>query len=147
MADRSLIKHIMNTSVITITPDVPLDEALRLMKTKNISRLVVVNETGKLLGIISERDFRLFINSPFLHEPPVEVLEQFHAHKVREIFKTAVVTIEEDSPIVDAVKLMRVANVGGLPVLNDKGDLVGIVTRSDLLDQLIRLLEPYSTNQ
>jgi len=37
---------------------------------------------------------------------------------------------------------MRVSNVGGLPVVDEKGDLVGIITRTDLLDHLIRLLEP-----
>ncbi len=41
-----------------------------------------------------------------------------------------------------AAKLMRIRNVGGLPVLNSEGNLVGIVSRRDMLDHLIRILEP-----
>ncbi len=49
--------------------------------------------------------------------------------------KAGVVTVESNAPIIEAVKLMRVSKVGGLPVL-ENGTLVGICTRSDLLDHL-----------
>ena len=50
--------------------------------------------------------------------------------------KTGVVTVENEASVLEAAKLMRVSNVGGLPVLDKAGSLVGICTKSDLLDHL-----------
>ena len=50
--------------------------------------------------------------------------------------KTGVVTVENAAPILEAAKLMRVSKVGGLPVLDKAGSLVGMCTQSDLLDHL-----------
>ncbi len=127
-----------------MTPDTPLNVALATMLQKRIHRLPVVEESapGKLVGIISERNLRLAADSPFLEESAQEVLEHLAKHKVKEIMKHAVVTVNEESPILEAAKLMRVSSIGGLPVLDSAGLLSGMVTRTDLLDHLIRLMEP-----
>ncbi len=139
------VSELMTRDVITVRPDTPLDEALGLMLNNHVRRLPVVDEAGRLVGIVSDRDVRLAADSPFLQETPEEAVEHLAQHTVGEIMHTAVHTIEAEAPVVEAAKLMRVARVGGLPVVNDAGNLVGIITRSDLIDHLIRLLEPVET--
>lgn len=53
--------------------------------------------------------------------------------------KTGIVTVDANAPILEAVKLMRVSKVGGLPVLDKSGSVVGICTKSDLQDHLYDL--------
>lgn len=144
---QALVRDLMTPNPITVRPDTPLDEALSLMLSNNVRRLPVVDEDGRLVGIISDRDLRLAADSPFLQETPDEVLEHLAQHTVKEIMHTAVHTIEDTAPVVEAAKLMRVARVGGLPVLNEQNNLVGIITRSDLIDYLIRLLEPVAEGE
>lgn len=141
---RDIIGHKLHVA----TPDLPLSEVMKIMAKENVHRLPIVNpnEGDKLVGIISDRDLRLAIDSPFLNEPLQQQWEHLSKHKVKECMKTAVVTIEDTAPIVEAAKLMRVSNVGGLPVLNSKGKVIGVCTRRDLLDHLIRILEPIETS-
>ncbi len=145
MEKQALVRDLMTPNPITVRPDTQLDEALSLMLNNNVRRLPVVDEDGRLVGIVSDRDLRLAADSPFLQETPDEVLEHLAQHRVGEIMHTALHTIEETAPVVEAAKLMRVARVGGLPVVNRTGNLVGIITRSDLIDHLIRILEPVET--
>lgn len=142
MTDARIVQDIMSTDPITVYVDTTLDEALSVMLSNNIRRLPVVDEENRLVGIISDRDLRLAADSPFLQETPDDVINNLSQHSVSEIMRTALHTVEEDEPIVEAAKLMRVARVGGLPVVDERERLVGIITRTDLVDHLIRILEP-----
>lgn len=142
MKAASHVREIMTPDPITARADTPLDEALDLMLSNDVRRLPVVDGEERLIGFISDRDLRLATNSPFLQETPDEVIENLAQHTVDEIMRTALHTVEADEPIVEAAKLIRVARVGGLPVLNEDELLVGIITRTDLIDHLIRILEP-----
>lgn len=142
MTDNTVVGDIMSTDPITVYADTTLDDALSVMLSNNIRRLPVIDDEGRLVGIISDRDLRLAADSPFLQETPDEVVNNLAHHTVSEIMRTALHTIEADEPIVEAAKLMRVARVGGLPVVDEHERLVGIVTRTDLVDHLIRILEP-----
>ncbi|KAN0019496.1 hypothetical protein ACTFIV_008531 [Dictyostelium citrinum] len=136
------VKQLMSKSLFTINLDTTLDVALKSLNANSIHRLPVVDNDGNLKGIITDRDLRLATDSPFLPENNEDRLEKLRLHKVSSIMKQNPVTIEDFSPVVEAAKLMRVTNVGGLPVLDKKGRLIGMVTRSDLLDLLIKVLEP-----
>ncbi|KAF2075190.1 hypothetical protein CYY_003495 [Polysphondylium violaceum] len=137
-----LVKNLMSKNVMSIKGDATLDIALKSLNTNSIHRLPVVDESGSITGIITDRDLRLAVDSPFLPETNDERIEKLKHHTVSSIMRPNPITIEDSAPIVDAVKLMRVSNIGGLPVVDNKGRLCGIVTRSDLLDLLIRILEP-----
>jgi len=137
-----LVKNLMSKNVMSIKGDATLDVALRSLNSNSIHRLPVVDDSGNITGIITDRDLRLAVDSPFLPETNDERIEKLKSHTVASIMKHNPITIEDGSPIVDAVKLMRVSNIGGLPVVDKTGRLCGIVTRSDLLDLLIRILEP-----
>lgn len=141
MPSQQFVRDIMSTDLVAIAPDDTLAEALLQMRRHNVRRLLVTDETG-LVGIVTDRDLRLAADSPFLDETPAEAFKKLEQHRVEEIMTTSLTTIEPDAPIVEAAKLMRVAHVGGLPVVDENDRLVGIVTRTDLVDHLIRLLEP-----
>ena len=142
MTDARYVRDIMTADPITVQPDTPLDEALNVMVGNTIRRLPVVEEDGTLVGFVSDRDLRLATDSPFLEETPDAVANNLSDHTIEEIMRTALHTVEADERIVDAAKLMRVARVGGLPVTDSHERLVGIITRTDLVDHLIRILEP-----
>jgi acetoin utilization protein AcuB len=143
---KSLVRDIMLVDPATVSPDDSLGLAGQRMMTSGQRSLPVVDQNGEVCGIISDRDLRLAADSPLLEETPQEILDTLQQHAVRQIMTTAVHTIEVDAPVVEAAQLMRVANVGGLPVVtyDDTGNhehLVGLITRSMLLDYLIVLLE------
>ncbi|KYR02239.1 putative acetoin dehydrogenase [Tieghemostelium lacteum] len=137
-----LVKQLMSKQVQSISIDATLDSALKALNMNSIHRLPVVDKNLNLVGIITDRDLRLACDSPFLDETNQERMEKLKNHTVQSIMKHNPITIEDNSLVVDACKLMRVSNVGGLPVTNREGKLCGIITRSDLLDLVIRLLEP-----
>ena len=144
--DIRVVRDIMLPDPPVVSPDDSLGMAGRMMLEHNQRRLAVVDDEGHLAGIISDRDLRLAADSPLLEETSAEMLETLQKHTVREIMTTAVHTIEADAPIVEAAQLMRVAKVGGLPVVefDDSGNrerLVGMVNQSMLLDYLIMLLD------
>ncbi len=137
--------HIMTRKVTTVKADTPILDAANLMLQKHISGLPVVDETGKLIGMVSEGDFirrseigtqRLRIRwLDFLMGAGKVALNFVHEHgrKVGEIMtQDDLCTATEDMPLEELVRLMERHNVKRLPVM--RGDrLVGIVTRSDLL--------------
>ncbi len=137
--------HIMTRKVTTVKADTPILDAANLMLQQHISGLPVVDETGKLIGMVSEGDFirrseigtqRLRIRwLDFLMGVGKVALNFVHEHgrKVGEIMtQDDLCTATEDMPLEELVRLMERHNVKRLPVM--RGDrLVGIVTRSDLL--------------
>lgn len=141
---RILVREIMTTEVVTIAPDEMLDQAVLLMRRVGCRRLPVV-EDGTLVGIITDRDLRLAAESPYLANEPIDIFEHLKRIAVAEVMTRNPMTIEPDAPVVEAAQLMRLGPFGGLPVVEEETEmLVGIVTRSDLLDLLIRLLKPVS---
>ncbi len=137
--------HIMTRKVTTVKADTPILDAANLMLQQHISGLPVVDEIGKLIGMVSEGDFirrseigtqRLRIRwLDFLMGVGKVALNFVHEHgrKVGEIMtQDDLCTATEDMPLEELVRLMERHNVKRLPVM--RGDrLVGIVTRSDLL--------------
>lgn len=140
------VRDIMLAEPPTVGPEDSLGVAGRLMLESAQRRLPVVDEQGNVIGIVTDRDLRLAADSPLLEETPQEILDTLRDHTVREIMTTAVHTIEAEAPIIEAAQLMRVAKVGGLPVVEydasgDHERLVGLISRSILLDFLILLLD------
>jgi acetoin utilization protein AcuB len=129
----------MTPNPVTITPDVSVTEALRLMREKKIRRAPVLDHHGKLVGIVSEKD--LLYASP----SPVSSLSVWEIHyllarlKVEEVMTKQVITITEDTPLEEAARIMADNKIGGLPVIRDEA-LVGIVTETDLFKIFLELL-------
>jgi CBS domain-containing protein len=137
--------QIMTRKVTTVKPDTSVVEAANIMLLRHISGLPVVDDSGRLVGIISESDFmrrsEIGTQSPrirwldFLMGAGKTALDfvREHGRKVGEIMTQGdICTVTEDKPLEELVRLMERHNVKRVPVV--QGDrLVGIVTRSDLL--------------
>ncbi len=141
--------QIMTTGVISVTPDSPITQAVRLMLQHHISGLPVVDQ-GKLVGIVSEGDLLRRVETgtqrrrprwlEFLIGPGRLASEYVHAsgRKVHEVMTPDVRTVTEDAPLEAVVELMERHRIKRVPVV--RGDaLVGIVTRANLLHALAGL--------
>ena len=138
MPAKHLVADIMTRNPATVTPRNAIRTAINLMREGGYRRLPVVDR-GRLVGIITDRDLRRAANSPFV------VREQWYDNFILDHIEVGScmtpnpLTIEPDASIADAARLMRNHKIGGLPVVAD-GQLVGIVTETDLLDFLIEML-------
>jgi acetoin utilization protein AcuB len=129
----------MTQNPVTITPDVSVTEALRLMREKKIRRAPVLDRHGKLVGIVSDKDLLYASPSPVSSLSVWEMNYLLARLKVEEVMTQQVITITEDTPLEEAARIMADNKIGGLPVMRD-GTLVGIVTETDLFKIFLELL-------
>jgi len=129
----------MTPNPITIKPETSFQDALKLIRDKGIRRLPVVNEEGKLVGIVTEKDLLYASPSKATTLDIWELSYLLSKLQVKDIMTKDVVTVSEDIPIEEAAKIMADRKVGGLPVMRD-GGLVGIITETDIFKILLRLL-------
>ena len=143
--------QMMSRQVITIGVDAAIIDAIKTMLKQGVSGLPVVDQAGKLVGILSKSDFlrRAEIGTErkrgrlltFLAGPDKVAFDfkREHGRKVGEIMTPNPVTITEDTPVEEIARIMESRRVRRLPVLN--GDkIVGIVTDSDFLPAIARLV-------
>jgi acetoin utilization protein AcuB len=129
----------MSHPVITIKPDIPIHDALKLMHKESIQRLPVVSDRGQMVGIISEMDI-LHANPSDATSLSVWELNYLLSRiKVSDVMTSDVVTVVVDTPIEEAARIMADRKIGGLPVMRD-GDLVGMITETDLFKVFLELL-------
>ena len=154
------IQDAMEKNVIKFQVDDRIVDVAGSLRENKISGAPVMNKEGQLVGIISEGDImrllevhsphiRLILPSPLdLIELPVrmkyemdEIAEDMNKAAsllIGEIMTTKVVTIDPDSDIGDAAHLMDTHDVKRLPVVDADGNMVGIVTRGDIIGAMMR---------
>ena len=133
-----LIKGRMSSPVITVEPNLPIMDALELMKSKGIRRTPVM-KNGKLVGIISDKDLLNAAPSDATSLSVWELNYLLGKVTVAEIMTKDVFTVTEDTPIEEAAYLMAAEKIGGLPVMSD-GHLVGLITETDLFRIFLELM-------
>lgn len=155
------VADVMTFEPVTAVPDDSLRLARDRMADGNFRRLPVV-QSGRLVGIITDRDLRRAMNSPFvLRERWYDdlILDQV---KVWGAMTANPITVMANAPLIAAAQLMRDHRFGGLPVIENAkssgstttlpnstgvegdGRLIGIITETDLLNYLIELLEKHA---
>jgi acetoin utilization protein AcuB len=134
-----LVGYRMTPDPITISPDLPIAEALEQMRHDEVHRYPVVDRKGKMVGIVTHKDLLYASPSSVTSLNVWEVTYLLNQIKVREVMTKEVMTVDDDCPVEDAARLMRDHEIGGLPVLRD-GKLVGIITESDIFDIFLELL-------
>jgi CBS domain-containing protein len=135
------VKDLMRSSVITISSEAGLDRALLIMSRNRIRHLPVVEDEHKMIGIISDRDLRLSMKE--MEQGPGTAPKGYYLPaltKVKSIMMKDVVTTRPDVPLAEAVGMMSDRKIGALPVVED-GKLVGIVTETDALRLLAKMLK------
>ena len=144
--------QIMTREVISVTPSTSIEDAARIMRQTHISGLPVLDDAGKLVGIVSERDFlrRSEIGTgrkrpawlQFLLGPGRAAADfvQERGRKVEDVMTRDPITVSEETSLQDLVHLMEKHGVKRLPVMSGK-TLRGIVTRSNLLQAVEALMQ------
>jgi acetoin utilization protein AcuB len=128
----------MTKNPITVKPDLPVAEALEWMRRENIRRFPVVNKKGKLVGIVTRDDLLYASPSPVTSLSMWEVTYLMSQVTVEETMTEEVVTVEEDTPLEEAARIMADNKFGGMPVM--RGDeVVGVITESDLFKAFLEL--------
>jgi acetoin utilization protein AcuB len=133
-----LVQDVMHTSVVTITPDTTLPEAIRLAGQRGVRHLPVV-EDGQLVGIVSDRDLKRAMASPATSLDVRELNYLLDRLRVAEIMTRTVITTGAMFPVEEAARVMVQEKIGALPV-TEGGRLVGIVTETDVLDLFVRAM-------
>jgi CBS domain-containing protein len=126
-----LVKNWMTRDVLTITPETTLPEAHRIMTENRIRRLPVLEE-GRLVGIVTLGDVREAEPSAATSLSIWELNYLLSRLSIAEIMTPAPLTIRADATVREAAQLMLSSKVSGLPVLDDDGAVIGIITESDI---------------
>jgi CBS domain-containing protein len=124
------VSSIMSPDVKTATQDETIQTVCKSMYENDIGSIVVVKRTIEGLnpiGIITERDIvrQIGFTDLFVVQVPI-----------RQIMSTPLVTIGANSLVRDAIETMQVKNIRRLPVIDNKGKMVGIVTQKDVLKKM-----------
>jgi acetoin utilization protein AcuB len=137
----------MTPNPYTTSPDTSVGDAWRLMIEHRLSRLPVLDR-GKLVGIITKTDFGsrpdLNFRRPSIatRHFPSDQEQLLNKVKVREVLpdNQSLITISPNAYVELAAKLFRDNKIGGLPVVDDQGKLIGIITQTDIFDAFLDLL-------
>jgi CBS domain-containing protein len=122
----------MTKSVLTIKPKETVRQAREAMSKHRVNQLPVVID-DKVVGIVTDRDIRDAYPSSIRLLRGKDIDEFADSHTVEEVMTYNVVTVSSETSLREAAQRVRKQRFGALPVV-DHGKLVGIITRSDLLD-------------
>ena len=134
-----LVKNWMTTDVVSITPDRSMMKASKLMKDKTISCIPVVDEDGKIVGIISDRDVKDASPSKATTLDMHELYYLLSEIKIKDIMTKKVVTLRADETVEKAAVLMLEGRFGSLPVVDENKVVVGIITDTDVFKVLVEI--------
>lgn len=128
------VRYYMTTSPITVTADKSIDEAKTLLDSHRFRHLPVVDEGGRLLGMVTDRDIRSAFPSTMLAaEERQEILNRVSSIPVGDIMSANNMVLTTNSTLDDALLLFEKKSVGALPVLDETGQVQGILSFNDLL--------------
>ncbi len=124
------IRHILEVKgydIWTVGPETSVYDALRMMSDKDVGALLVM-ENDKMVGIVSERDYARKV---------VLLGKTSHSTKVSEIMSGTLFTIHPDQTVEEAMELMNNKRIRHLPVVDDGGRLIGVISQRDVMRAII----------
>lgn len=149
-----IARDIMRTKVLTARPDMTVRELAQLLTENHISGVPVVDDAGRLVGVVSQTDLVRHELEPaeassggppaFHRDPEAGLPRGFHSlvpdyTRVSDVMTPAAITGEEETPVRDLAKLMQKNHIHRV-VITREGQVRGIVTSMDLLGALVKLL-------
>jgi CBS domain-containing protein len=149
--EETAVADIMEREVISVHPETGVQEFAKLMHERRIGGAPVVDADGLLVGIVTDGD--LIAEEADIHAPPqidifgaIVYLGSFHKYEERlrkavgatvgDVMTTKVHTVHPDDGVRKAATLMRDHKINRIPVVDDDGKLVGLVTRTDIVHSL-----------
>lgn len=124
-------RNIMSSPAVTLPITSSLYEVVEKMCKENIGSVLIVDENGKISGIITERDIIYAASRGLFKKEDI---------KVESLMSKNVITVSEESSIYEAIEKMRAHNIRHLPVVDDQGKPVGVISLRDLIDFSVSLL-------
>jgi len=138
-----LIANWMTKDVVTLTSDRSMMKASKLMKDKAVSCMPIVDDEGKILGMISDRDIKDASPSKATTLDMHELYYLLSEIKIQDIMTKKVVTIRADETVEKAAVLMLEGHFGSLPVVDENNVVVGIITDTDVFKVLVEISGVY----
>ena len=132
------VRNRMTVNLYTVTPETSINDAFGVMKEHKIKRLLVVSD-GKLVGIVTEKELQKVTPSSATTLSVFELNYLLSKAKVSDVMTRNPITIEAKELLEVAAVLMRETDIGALPV-TENGELVGIITETDIFDAFIELM-------
>lgn len=132
------IRDFMTKNLIVVQPDVKIFDAVDLMKKNDIHRLPVVKDE-RLVGLLTEGTIQSAMPSQATSLSVYEVNYLLNKTTAADIMIKDVQTVDPDASLEDGIYQMRVNNIGVLPVIDKKDDLVGIITNNDIFDAFLKI--------
>ncbi len=131
----------MRTDLVAVSAQTKLSEAKALMQEGNFRHLPVVDENGKLVGIVTDRDMRDAHPSSLLDEESYKkTLDRVMQHTVGEIMTKDPLTVAPYYTLQDTLLIIGKKKVGALPVIDEEGRLKGILSTRDLLREFVNIM-------
>lgn len=134
-----LVRDRMTRDPVTIRPDTSFQDALMLMRDHEFRRLPIVDPTGKLVGIVSERDLLYASPSPASTLNVWEMNYLLERLLIGEIMTKEVITTTPETPLEDAARIMVEHKIGGLPVVDTDGTVIGVITETDIFTTFVEM--------
>ncbi len=143
-----IVSEVMTRDPILVKPQTLLEEAIKILAEKHIGGLPVVDDSGKLVGVISEGDlmwqeaevkppsYIMLLDSVIYLENPGRYQRELHkalGQTVGEVMSDHPFTIKPDKSVKEAARLLNEKRIDRLPVVDDSGKVVGIITRGDVV--------------
>lgn len=138
-----LVANWMTKEVATLGQDRSMMKASKLMKDKAISCLPIVDEDGRIVGIVSDRDIKDASPSKATTLDMHELYYLLSEIKIQDIMTKKVVTIRADETVEKAAVLMLEGHFGSLPVVDEDNKVVGIITDTDVFKVLVEISGVY----
>lgn len=135
-----LVRDLMTPDPVTVNPETHVKQALSRLARLGITSMPVVDDKQRLCGIVSEADLicDLVTRDPRAQERPVVVESLFVPHTVEDVYTRSAASVRVDDDVANAVETMVAISAKSLPVLDEGGRLVGILSRSDIVQALAR---------
>jgi CBS domain-containing protein len=140
------VEDVMTRAVVSVSPDTTVEEAARLMAERRISGVPVVDTGGRLVGMLTEGDlilrqrpreagpwWRHFFRDP---ERLAQEYQKAVGATAREVMTTTIISVRPSLPIGEAAAILDRQRIRRLPVVDERGHVVGIVSRGDLVRAL-----------
>jgi len=140
------VRDFMSKDPVTIGPDVQVRVATERMSEWGIRHLPVVDATGRLLGMLTDRDLAHASFMPLLAEHLGGPAARFAAPRVRDVMTWSAITTHPEATLVQAALTMFQRRIGSLPVV-EEGRLLGIVTERDIMAMLTQRPETAETSR
>ena len=136
LPEQLLVRDVMTPRPISVTPEMPVREAALQLARRRLNALPVVDEDGRLIGLLSDRELIRHLLASYLQGPASTRTAADAGRTVRDVMTRQVLAVSPEQPLADVASLMANKDVDRVPVVRE-GQLVGFLTRGDIVRKLL----------